>query len=131
MKLKNENLKREILQKMAPHLTVRQLGKLESVISAVLATYDCQSEEPSAKPEPHADIDMVEAFLSAKRVEGCSEKTIAYYQSAIRKLVTCVGKDVGDMSTDDIRQFLATQQLRGLGMVSIDPKIRNYHPIHD
>lgn len=120
MKLKNENLKREIMQKMAPHLTVRQLGKLESVISVALATYDDLSEEVSAKPEPHADIDLVEAFLSAKRVEGCSEKTIAYYQSSIRKLVTCVGKDVGDMSTDDIRQFLATQQLRGLGMVSID-----------
>ena len=82
MKQKNENLKREILQKMAPHLTVRQLGKLESVISVALVTYDDLSEEVSAKPEPHADIDLVEAFLSAKRVEGCSEKTIAYYQSS-------------------------------------------------
>ena len=46
-------------------------------------------------------------FLSAKRIEGCSEKTLKYYQSTINKMLSCTDKHLTHITTDDLREYLA------------------------
>ena len=36
--------------------------------------------------ELHREIDYTGLFLTSKRIEGCSEKTLAYYESTILKM---------------------------------------------
>ncbi len=71
----------------------------------------CQTEE----------IDLVMVFLAAKRVEGCSQKTVQYYDSTIRNVLSKVGKDVKQITTDDLRCYLDTyQNEHNISKVTID-----------
>lgn len=64
---------------------------------------------------------LVSVFISAKRIEGCSEKTIGYYKSSIDKLLIAIPKDIHDITTNDIRCYLAKQQdSKNLSKVTID-----------
>ena len=55
---------------------------------------------------------MVELFLSAKRIEGCSAKSLKYYESTIIALLDAVGKGVKYIDTEDIRSYLTEYQAR-------------------
>jgi site-specific recombinase XerD len=60
-------------------------------------------------------------FISAKRLEGCSEKTLAYYNDTIRKLLESVDKAIIEFKTDDVRFYLAKfQEERGSSKVTIN-----------
>ena len=64
---------------------------------------------------------MLETFLSAKKIEGCSDKTIHYYQSSITKLLKRLSKSIKEIRTNDIRRYLAEiQGENGLSKVTID-----------
>ena len=63
----------------------------------------------------------LDVFLAAKRVEGCSEKSLRYYDSTIRKMMDQVKKPVRDITTDDLRVYLADyQKLRNSSKVTLD-----------
>ena len=60
--------------------------------------------------EAQSNQQLLEMFLSVKRVEGCSEKTLHYYQTTIAKLLQTIEKRVVHITTDDLRQYLADYQ---------------------
>lgn len=53
---------------------------------------------------------LVKSFIAAKRVEGCSEKTVRYYDSTIRKVLVSIGKEIKSVTTDDLRLYLDDYQ---------------------
>ena len=55
---------------------------------------------------------LLDAYISAKRIEGCSEKTLAYYGLTIKQMYATVNKSVPDITTDDVRVFLGQHQKR-------------------
>jgi site-specific recombinase XerD len=66
-------------------------------------------------------INYVELFLSAKRIEGCSEKTLNYYKSTIETMLNKLNKEVKHIVTDDIRGYLTDyQEQKKLSKVTID-----------
>ena len=50
--------------------------------------------------------EMLELFLTAKKVEGCSSRTTRYYQYVIASFLKCVNGKLSDVTTDDIRSYL-------------------------
>lgn len=46
-------------------------------------------------------------FLSAKDIEGCSNRTIKYYKDIILKLIENIDKPIKEITTDDIRLYLS------------------------
>ena len=52
----------------------------------------------------------VESFLSSKRLEGCSEKTLHYYESTIQIVLNTIQKHVKHITTDDLRKYLTDYQ---------------------
>lgn len=52
----------------------------------------------------------VELFLSAKRIEGCSEKSLKYYKATIEAMFDELHKDVKHIVTDDIQVYLTKYQ---------------------
>lgn len=52
------------------------------------------------------NLKLLKLFLSAKEVEGCSEKTILYYNSTIEKMLMKIKKQVYNINTDDLRKYL-------------------------
>lgn len=67
------------------------------------------------------NAELLDVFISAKKIEGCSDKTIHYYKSSIEKLMVAVSKKVQEITTNDIRCYLAEQQENHhLSKVTID-----------
>ena len=108
----------EVQQQMLPFLNNEQLHKLRTVIENCLHGLEIvQADPPQEKEQPN----MVAAFIAAKRIEGCSEKTLSYYGKTIEAMVAGIGKPVQRITTDDIRGYLTTYQLqRKSSKVTID-----------
>lgn len=108
----------EIQQKMLSSLNNEQLMKLKNVLEDVFHGLTIGEGEPQESTE---ERDTVEAFIAAKRVEGCSEKTLAYYWKTIEAMVTGIGKKVQQITTDDLRAYLTDyQKTRKSSKVTID-----------
>ena len=67
----------EIMQRMLPCLDNAQLKQLKHVLEQVLFCYEAAGIE--GKTEKDDSLELVNMFIAAKRIEGCSEKTLKYY----------------------------------------------------
>ena len=54
---------------------------------------------------------LIDAFVSAKRIEGCSEKTLKYYRTTIETMVSSIDKGIRHIRTEDLRSYLTDYQL--------------------
>ena len=55
---------------------------------------------------------FIERYIIAKLVAGLSEKSIKYYSNTLRFILIRIGKGIHDISSDDIRYYLALRQRR-------------------
>lgn len=109
----NKNIIAKIKKEMEPLLTDVQMEHLVNVLDSCI-----EAEETSSNSK---NIDIVQLFLAAKRVEGCSEKTTRYYDSTIKNVISAINKDVFDVTTDDLRVYLDEYQYKsGASKVTID-----------
>lgn len=114
---KKEVIKLEVLQRMLPLLDNAQAKALEHTLESVFGKY---FEETSDKDEINSQ-ELLQKFLDAKRIEGCSEKTLAYYQKTINRMLTEIGKEVTHIMTEDLRFYLTDyQRSNNLSRVTID-----------
>lgn len=112
-----EEVKSEILRQMLPYLNNEQLSALENAIDVALKNADV-IETPDKPPEEDNSLD---SFLTAKRIEGCSEKTLRYYRDTIIAMITAIGKQSKQIMTEDLRLYLTTYQTeRRSSKVTID-----------
>lgn len=75
----------------------------------------------SEQEDKTCNVDTVNAFISAKRIEGCSEKTLSYYSKTISTMLDELNKDVRQVVTDDIRAyFTAYQEKKQPSKVTMD-----------
>lgn len=104
-----QNLINEVIQGMLPFLNNAQTEKLQEVMQHTLFNYSVIADQNNNE---QLEQNLVELFLSAKRIEGCSEKSLKYYESTILSLLADLGKDVKHIITDDIRTYLTDYQSR-------------------
>lgn len=102
-----QNLITDIVQGMLPYLSNAQTEKLHEVLQHTLFNYDVTLSE---KSKEISGENLVESFLSAKKIEGCSEKTLKYYYATIQSMLDEIKKDVKHIVTDDIRCYLTEYQ---------------------
>ena len=108
----------QVLQAMSQTLGSQQLERLKDVLEATFKDVEI-IEKRESKVEN--DLSIVSTFLSAKRVEGCSEKSMLYYDSTIQNALQTIGKGFKDISTDDLRKYLDDYQQRsGASKVTVD-----------
>ena len=100
----------EVVQHMLPFLDNAQLQRLKCVMENVLTGYAVTAE--STRNETDDSQELVSTFLAAKRIEGCSEKTIRYYQATIVAMIASLGKSVRRIVTEDLRAYLTEYQGR-------------------
>ena len=103
-----EKASNDIARLMLPHLNAAQNRQLRKVLS------HCLFDESALTTTPIEQNDSyLNRFLSAKRLEGCSERTISYYESTIRKLLEAVNEPACDLETEQIRSYLSDYQRHG------------------
>ena len=84
-----------------------QNEKLREILQYTLANYDIKEKQYQEITSEH---NFVELFLSAKRIEGCSERSLKYYMATIETMLDELKKDVRHIVTDDIRGYLTEYQ---------------------
>ena len=108
---------REITRLMLPYLTTQQNRQLKKVLSHCLFD-ESQLAEDGGDGESESFLDL---FLSAKRLEGCSDRTISYYETTINKMLESFDTPACDLGTEEIRSYLSDyQQKAGVSRVTVD-----------
>ncbi|MCL2758864.1 MAG: tyrosine-type recombinase/integrase [Treponema sp.] len=111
----------EVLTGMAGILTPVQMEELQKALTHSLCNIEISMRDTSNLQNNVWNCDLLKVFIAAKRIEGCSEKSLKYYESAIRHLINSVDKQVREIATDDLRCYLADyQKSRKSGKVTID-----------
>lgn len=114
--MKNE-LIRTISNDMSSYLNNYQQEKLHNTLEYCLHNYDFIEISKEGKDI----INYSELFLSAKSVEGCSERTLNYYQTTIDNMLRDIGKNIKAIDTDDLRNYLTNyQKVNNCSKVTID-----------
>ena len=115
-----DELTREVLQQMLPFMDNEQVMRLQAVLGRVLMKYKIAEDDNNTAVES-TNEQMVTKFIEAKRIEGCSEKTLVYYRKTIDTMLVAVGKEVVHIITEDLRSYLTRyQESKQLSRVTVD-----------
>lgn len=102
-----------VLAQMQPILDYLQLKQLKAVLESTLRSH-AESSVPS-------NSSLLGLFLTAKEVEGCSPRTIAYYESTLKHMDSSIGQPYTQICSDDLRKYLSDYESnRSAGKVTID-----------
>ena len=113
-----EQLIQEVQRQMLPYLNNAQLKQLQYVLEGVLSGIELSHSAGTAKT---VKVDTVACFINAKRIEGCSEKTLSYYRQTIASMLSGIEKEPQEIVTEDLRKYLTEYQAsRKSSKVTID-----------
>lgn len=96
----------DIEQQVQKILDNSQLEQMHHILVCCFQDYEITTKDNLEADE----TDYTELFLAAKKIEGRSEKSLAYYKSTIDKMLTFIDKPVKHITTDDLRSYLADYQ---------------------
>lgn len=109
----------KIINEMAEHLSIAQMKKLQEVLIKNL----CDSEPEKTEI---SNYDYLQLFLDAKKIEGCSERTLQYYQVTVERLFKSIKTPVRKQTTEEIRKYLSDyQKINNCSKVTVDNIRRN------
>lgn len=108
-----------VLNEMAEYLSISQMKKLQEVILRNFSENEAEKKDIS-------NTDFLKMFLDAKRIEGCSDRTLNYYKTTVEHFICQVGTGVRKITTEEIREYLSNYQKRNnCSNVTIDNVRRN------
>lgn len=109
----------KIINEMADYLNIAQMKKLQEVLIKNLS--DARPEKEQISNEEYLKM-----FIEAKQIEGCSARTLQYYQVTIEHLLKNTDTVIRKITTDEIRTYLAEyQQRNNCSKVTVDNVRRN------
>jgi integrase/recombinase XerD len=113
-----ENLINDIEQAMLGVLNNEQMSQLRKVLDYTFRDINVSSKN---NEECSGNSELIDIFLSAKTVEGCSDKSMHYYRSTLNNAIRKIGKNIRHITTDDLRSYLNDYQLTsGATKVTVD-----------
>lgn len=108
-----------ILNEMSEYLSIAQMKKLQEVLLKTLS-------ESEAEKADISNDQYMQLFLDAKKIEGCSDRTIQYYHDTIVHFLAQIATPIRKVTTDEIRSFLVNyQQINNCSKVTVDNVRRN------
>ena len=120
----------EICDLMREHLTDEQNQLLRSNLQKVFRQFNIPDGSGALSPQAQqTNMKLLNLFIAAKKIEGCSENTLSYYSSTLLKMINSIQKNVCEIETDDIRFYLYRyQDKRNSSKVTLD-NIRRIHKV--
>lgn len=118
----NDEFVNDVLRDMLAYLDNGQAEQLRRVLRHNLFGYEIQRCDRFRDEDVDAEnARLTNAFLSAKRIEGCSEKSLSYYRKTIETMSEKIGKGITHITTNDLRSYLTDYQAeRKSSKVTID-----------
>lgn len=113
-----EQVAHNILRKMEPDLSGDQMIKLQYVLKTEFNEIVIKQREYSDEEYETANILILNRFINAKRLEGCSERTLASYEFRLKKFITSLEKPLRNVTTEDIRTYFQNYKEQSKGIVN-------------
>lgn len=109
----------KVINEMTEYLDINQVKKLQEILFKTFS-------EKEIKKEVINNEDYLSLFLDAKKIEGCSERTLQYYKTTIEKLLASIKVPIRKISTEEIRHYLVEyQKINNCSKVTVDNIRRN------
>lgn len=106
-----DKLINEIQNRMLMILDNGQMQQLSKVLAYCLYNVEImEAENTGIGRIKEENSDFLQKFISSKRVEGCSEKSLKYYDTTIKKMLVKIDKGIKHIKTDDLRDYLGEYQ---------------------
>ncbi len=116
-----EKLILEIKTAMTEKVSQQQMALLNIVLMRSLDNLCITEIDTEIKCSKTNNNKLLSFFISSKKVEGCSEKSLKYYINTIEKMLQKINKSVIEISTNDLRTYLSDyQELKKSSRVTID-----------
>ena len=104
-----------IINDMAEVLNASQMQKLQEVLVNRLSENSISDYFQTSKEE------FLDMFLTAKHLDGCSDKTIRYDRCNIEKMLDTISVPVVKITTEMLRKYLVEyQSINNCGKATID-----------
>ena len=115
-------LTHEICQLMSNHLSPEQNRILQKTLLQVFTNFSLPDNTENVSTEDyHQNTKLINLFIAAKKIEGCSANTLKYYSNTITKLVDSINKNVCHIETNDLRFYLSNyQNTRNSSKITLD-----------
>ena len=98
---------------------------VENALYIVLQHYEFTKKSTEiVKYEAEGNEMLIKKFLICKKIKGCTDQTIRYYGSEIPKALDVIGKNVVDITTDDLRLWLAQRMRTGIKKTTLSNEKR-------
>ena len=108
-----------VLNEMTEYLSVAQMKKLQEVMLKAFMTEEAEKKDIS-------NDEYLKIFLNAKKIEGCSDRTIQYYRATVEKMLISVTTPIRKVTTEMMREYLSDyQQVNNCSKVTVDNIRRN------
>ena len=117
----------EIEQSLLNYLDNSQLDALHMVLCRCLDKVEIKVvEDTNVRISEFTNMELINKFISAKEIEGCSKRTTKYYESTLLKMNSKMDKGITHMTTDDLRSYLVDyQKVNNCSKASVDNVRRN------
>lgn len=123
--MKNEIIT-EIEQSLLNYLDNAQMEVLHATLVRCLGNVDIVNLKQTSGISQYSNIELIDKFISAKEIEGCSKRTTKYYESTLLKMNSKLDKEITHMTTDDLRTYLTDyQKMNNCSKASVDNIRRN------
>ena len=110
----------EIQQGMAAYLDNAQMMQLQKVLTHTLFGVEVTRKQEQGS-NGISNSELLQSFLAAKHIEGCSDKSLKYYNSVIENMLNDVDKPIVHIVTDDLRQYLDRyQKMNNASKITVD-----------
>ena len=110
IRIMKENIIQAIVAKMQRDLDCRQMARLKAVLASELHNVEIVEKEDCSKQQVQENEHLLSSFISAKKIEGCSDKTLTYYRNTIERLLLTLSVAICHITTSDIRAYLSDYQ---------------------
>lgn len=109
--MKKNEIIQSIMDDMNAVLSHEQQKKLRRILDIRLATFFKLPVAPSSHEiRKLNNQEILQRFISSKRLEGCSEKTLHYYVATLEKMLEILNLSIQEIQTDDLRNYLSYYQ---------------------
>jgi len=118
---------KEIEQSLLQYLDNAQMLVLHETLERCLGHVELKpTDSQMERLCKYSNQDLIKKFISAKTIEGCSNRTTQYYESTLMKMISKVDMNVTHMTTDDLRTYLTDyQKINNCSKTNIDNIRRN------
>ena len=103
-----QKLENEIINVLLPYRDSLPIDEIQAQITIILSNYEVQSRcTELAIPNEEKNRKYLAAFLASKAAGERTEKTLHAYKNYLSKALVAIGKNVDEITSDDIKLYLA------------------------